>query len=268
MERQDLDGVGYIADVDMDDFGSIRKSELLIVPGHSEYWTLTARRNFDRFVNDGKCVMVLSGDTMWWQVRYNGNKDQMICYRNAGSDPIRSPKLKTVNWNDPILGYPILGSIGAEFSLAGYGRKVDKGWDGYRIVSQSPLLENTSLQKNSTLQLASDESDGAPLTGFSENIPVLDRQTLGFAKAEIIGYDRVSRGGVDGVATWIVFRRSRASGIVINTASTNWCAQNGIGSNPDIGRITLNMIQKLLNKQNVFSPEPMKDPVPAREKIL
>jgi hypothetical protein len=55
---------------------------------------------------------------------------------------------------------------------------------------------------------------------------------------------------------------------VINTASTNWCAQNGIGSNPDIGRITLNMIQKLLNKQNVFSPEPMKDPVPAREKIL
>jgi hypothetical protein len=151
------------------------------------------------------------------------------------------------------LKYPILPSLGVEFPRAGYGRKGDKGWDGYKIVSRSPLLTNTRLAVNDILYFSSDEHDGAPLQGFSDGVPVLDNSVLGFARAEIIGYDLVSRGGIEGVATWIVYKATNSSGIVINTASTDWCSNSGIGVNQNIQSITFTMITKLVKKENVFS---------------
>jgi hypothetical protein len=253
---KNLKDVGYITDIDMEEYSSIENASLLIIPGHSEYWTMQERINFDRFVNDGNDAMVLSGNTMWWQVRYNKSKDALYCYRKAKNDKVRSPKYKTINWNELSLNYPITKSIGTEFSRGGYGRKTDKGWDGFRIVCKSPLLENTDLKKGDILACLSDETDGAPLSGFKDGYPELDYEALGFLKAEIVGYDLVSRGkNTEGVATWIVFKANHSSGIVINTATTNWCTANGIGMNEDIQQITLNMINKLINKENVFSGE-------------
>lgn len=256
MVTQNFDNVGYISDMDMDDYNAIRKSALIVVPGHSEYWTAEARRNFDRFVKEGKDALVLSGNTMWWQVRYNDKRNQLVCYRKAELDPVKDKKMKTINWNDVSLRYPILPSLGVEFPRAGYGRKEDKGWDGYKIIAKSPLLENTNLSQNDILYFASDEVDGAPLQGFSNGIPRLDYGMLGFARVEIVGYDLVSRGGTEGVATWIVCRPKHTSGIIINTASTDWCSYSGIGASAQIQTITHTMITKLLNKENVFSPEP------------
>ncbi|HEY9008207.1 MAG TPA: N,N-dimethylformamidase beta subunit family domain-containing protein [Ohtaekwangia sp.] len=261
MEQQDFQNVGYITDMDMDEYREIKRASLLIITGHSEYWTLQARKNFDRFVGDGKNVLVLSGNTMWWQVRYSKDRNQLICYKNADKDPIKSTKLKTINWNEITLNYPILRSLGTDFTLAGYGRKADKGWDGYKVIaSRSPLLEGTKLKDGDILSCASDELDGAPLSGFENGIPIINQEALGFQKVEIIGYDHVARGGVDGVATWIVFKANRSSGIVINTASTDWCSRHGIGSNPDIQTITRTMITRLLNHEYVFSPETSKEP--------
>jgi hypothetical protein len=268
MQNQPFQDVGYITDMDMDDYNAIKRSSMLIIPGHSEYWTLQARKNFDRFVEEGNHAVVLSGNTMWWQVRYNKERNQVICYRQAKDDPIHSSKLKTILWNDVTLNYPILQSLGTDFSLAGYGLKEDKGWNGYKIMARSPLLENTLLQKNQILPLPSDELDGAPIAGFNNDIPILDRQALGFYKIEIIGFDLVSRQGKDGVATWIVFQSTKSSGIVINTASTNWCADNGIGVNSDIRKITFNMINKLVLKENVFSPDIDDKSLPALKPVL
>ena len=97
--------------------------------------------------------------------------------------------------------------------------------------------------------------DGVPIVKLENGTPIVDLQRLRFQRVEIIGYDLVSRGGNQGVGTWIVFKPNVSSGIVINTASTGWCAENGIGSNRDIQTITRNMIVMLLNKQNVFSDE-------------
>ncbi len=263
MLKQDFQDVGYITDVDMDDYNAIRKSKVLIIAGHSEYWTLAARRNYDRYIKDGRNALVLSGNTMWWQVRYSENKDQLICYRKAELDPIKNSKLKTINWNEPSLNYPILPSLGVEFTRAGYGRKEDRGWNGYKILRSCPLLENTNLSKNDILFFASDELDGAPIVGIADGVPLLDYQLLGFVQAELIAYDLVSRAGVEGVATWIVCKPSKSSGVIINTASTDWCSDRGIGNNPHIQTITHTMITKLVNRTNVFSTEAQKYIVPA-----
>jgi hypothetical protein len=257
LATQDLEDVGYITDVDMDEFHHLKKAKLLIIPGHSEYWTVQARKNFDRFVQEGNDALILSGNTMWWQVRYNRTRDQLICYRTTKGDPIKNPKLKTILWNDVSLNYPITSSIGADFSYGGYGLKNDKGWDGYKIVTNSPLLAETNIFAGSILQCPSDELDGAPLTGFQNGRPIINNDALGFEKVEIVGYDRTSRG----VATWIVFKKTKNSGIVINTASTDWCSYRGIGTSESIQKITKTMIIKLLNKEEVFSPVEDASPV-------
>jgi hypothetical protein len=252
-ETQPFKDVGYIADVDLDNYDAWSSAELLIITGHSEYWTLQARKNFDRFVNEGKNAIVLSGNTMWWQVRYSKDKTQMICYKSKDDDPIANKKLKTINWNDPKLNYPITKSIGVEFPNAGYGRKTDKGWDGFKILTHSPLLEGTTLKVGDILPLPSDETDGVSLLGFThEGHPIANTNALGFEKMEIVGYDKVFRLEKEGYATWVVFKRSKKSGVIINTVTTDWCSSQGI-SNQNVKIITLNMIKKLMAKQNVFS---------------
>ena len=255
--KQNYSDVGYITDSDMDDYDEIKKAKLLMIVGHSEYWTLEARRNFDRFVDEGKNALVLSGNTMWWQVRYNHNQQQLIAYKDY-PDPEPSVRLHTINWSKPELGYPIVNSIGADFLHAGYGLKQDSGWDGYKIVSpQSPLLKGVKIKKGEVLKLSSDENDGAPLLGFENHQPIIDRSSLGFERIELIGYDSTFR-AKHGVATWIAFRKTRKSGVVINTASTDWCSHRGMGSD-DVRRITKNMISKLLRNENVFSATKMKE---------
>jgi hypothetical protein len=52
--------------------------------------------------------------------------------------------------------------------------------------------------------------------------------------------------------------------MVVNVASTNWCAENGIGSNESIQIITRNMIAKLLTRENIFSGEEIMTLVPIK----
>ncbi len=257
IHTQPLSDVGYITDMDMDNYQEIKKASLLIIPGHNEYWTVQARRNFDQFINEGKDALILSGNTMWWQVRYEENNTKLVCYRFADEDPITTPKLKTINWNERQLEYPILNSIGVDFSLAGFGLKhKDKGWDGFKIVNgKSPLLEGVNLKKGDIIPLPSDEYDGTLVSGFSSRAtPVPNKKALGFERMEIVAYDSTYRLGSDLMATWVVFKKNKTSGIVINTASTDWCSNRGM-QNADIRKITMTMINKLLRKENVFSPE-------------
>ncbi|MGZ3610970.1 MAG: N,N-dimethylformamidase beta subunit family domain-containing protein [Ktedonobacteraceae bacterium] len=43
--------------------------------GKSEYWTRQARTNIDKFTASGKNLLVFSGNTMYWQTRFNLKKD-------------------------------------------------------------------------------------------------------------------------------------------------------------------------------------------------
>ena len=123
---------------------------------------------------------------MWWQVRYNKSKTKLICYRDADADPIKSALLKTTLWREPILKYPITNSTGTDFRNAGYGLKNDRGWNGYKIIKNSPLLAGTKLKTGDILYCPSDETDGVPLVSFENGIPMIDYQTLGFKKLRLL----------------------------------------------------------------------------------
>ncbi len=249
---------GYIADSDMDFYENIAKAKVLVIAGHSEYWTRQARLNFDRFVDGGGHALVLSGNTMWWQVRYTEDGSGLICYKDDSLDPIADPLLRTINWHEAKLEYPILSSIGAHFPLGGYGKQNDKGWNGYKIPSPlSPLFDGLNLIRGDIISLPTLEYDGAPITGYdAEGFPVLDTDALGFEKVELLGFDLGFR-VVETTATFMIFRKTASSGIIINTASTDWCSSYGMGgpSGNAIKRITHNALYKLVHDLPGFSDD-------------
>lgn len=248
--------VRYVADIDLDLYENLRDAKVLVIPGHSEYWTLNARRNFDTFVDSGGDALILSGNTMWWQVRYSEDQNRLICYKDADTDPVVDPLLKTITWNEPSLEYSILSSIGADFTYGGYGLKTDAGWNGYRITAlNSPLFEGLNLAENYILSLPTLEYDGAPIAGYDEfGYPMLDEDALKFDKIELLGFDKGFR-AKETTGTFIVFRKKPGSGIIVNTSSCDWCSTNGMGgrSGSIIKKITYNALHKLVNNVQVFS---------------
>lgn len=246
--------VNYIIDKDLDDYTKFQKSKLLLIVGHSEYWSRKAKRNFDKFINSGKDALILSGNTMWWQIRYNSN-NQMICYRKKHKDPIQIDSLKTIPWKSTILNSSTIESIGMDFDNGGYGNKRDLGWNGYKILNNSPIFEGTSIKKDSTLYLTTTEYDGIPIKCYSKNLePIVDTSNVPFKKFEIIGYDFGFR-GTNTCGTFAILKKNDSSGTIINVGSTDWCSKQFHEGKDHlkIQRITSNMIELLIKKKNVFS---------------
>ena len=245
--------INYVSDQDLDDYTSFSGSKVLVVTGHSEYWTRKARYNFDKFVNAGGHSVLLSGNTMWWHVRYSDARDQLICYKDALLDPEPDQTMKTILWTEPSLNFPIAKSIGADFNGGGYGLKVDNGWDGYKIANpKSPLFEGLNLNRGDIIRLPSGECDGAPINGFdADGFPILDNK-YNFVKYELIGFDKGSRGGAETYPTFIAMKATTTSGIIINMGACDWCSSSGVGQS-NVKTITRNAIKKLVTGSPVFS---------------
>ncbi len=158
-----------IADIDVDDATNI-KGNLLILAGHSEYWTKAARQNFDGHVNSGKHALILSGNTMFWHVRYNAEGNQLICYKAAKTDPAPNPLDKTVYWTYASQQYPPIQSIGVDGYYGGYGIQSTKSFQGIKIHDPAlPLFAGLNLYKGYIIPCATHEYDAAPITGHDSD---------------------------------------------------------------------------------------------------
>jgi hypothetical protein len=255
---------GYIADIDLEDYGTLDGVKVLVVIGHSEYWTRQARENFDRFVLSGGNVLLLTGNTMWWQIRYSDDLSQMICYKEV-PDPIANPLLKTINWTKNSLEYPTVLSVGADFPRGGFGLGYPNS-GGFRVLSpNSPVFRGIFIRSGDVITIPTVEYDGAPLLNdpiTEGGEPQLDLAALGAYRAEIIGYEYCSGNDsetgpgkvADNVATWIVYQRTATSGVIMNGASTNWCSRTGAFGTDGfrVRQIILNMLDSLANNQSLF----------------
>jgi len=256
--------IRYIADVDLEEYAAIGGASLLVVIGHSEYWTRGARENFDQFVLGGGRALLLSGNNMWWQARYSDDRSQLICYKRA-PDPITDPLFKTVNWTNRLLNYPILRSVGADFIHGGFGAASNKS-TGFRVLSpKSPVFRGLYVPSNEVFSMPTVEYDGAPLLNnpVTNGEPRLDLDALDAYRAEIIGYEYCAKTDVtgeasstgEGVGTWLAYQRTATSGVVMNGASTNWCSRTGAFGQDGfrVRKIILNMMDILANRQTVFA---------------
>ena len=263
-------GVSYgaLADIDLDDPTSLDGADVLVVPGHSEYWTRTARETFDNFVAGGGHVAVLSGNTMWWQSRYEN--DQLVVYKSL-DDPISDPLLETINWDHPSLQYPIIDSIGSDFRKGGFidqnpPNGAPASFNGYKVVADgNPLLAGTNVANGDIITWDSDlifsEYDGPPISGLDGNgYPIIDNGVLGFHQVELIGYDHAYR-LQPGYGAFMAMQPTATSGYVVNAGTMLWAYE--MTKSPDAAKlqtITYNILDRLINDQSVFTPSGGSEP--------
>lgn len=242
----------YICDFDMDNYKYYNNSRMLMIIGHSEYWSWHAKKNLNIFVQSGKNVAILSGNTMWWQIRYNTFGKQMICYKD-GSDPIKSKNyyLNTTYWYT-IPSKPIMKLIGSSFRYGGFGKdstyKVP-GWDGMKIVSKSSPILNGLINKDK-ISFLTNEGDGCEI--FVIDGKYIINNIYDSYRIELVALDKVHR-LTNKYNCLIAYQEKKNSGKIINVGTTNWCSMKGIGESLLIQKITFNIMDILYNNKEIFS---------------
>ena len=246
--------INYISDLDLEDSLTLKNTNVLFIPGHNEYWTRKARNNFDEFIQRGKNALVASGNTMWWQVRYEDNNKILTCYKSAKRDTIQNVSLKTVLWNDSILNYPTNASIGADFSLVKYGNYPTCGFKGFKIIHPcSPLFKNIVLKSDSVIIVKTREYDGFPLY-FNNGKPIQNFSFHKYFKSELVGYDKGCNTTTDYYGTFHVFQKTKTSGKIIQIGSTDYFSRLGIGwiDSVNIQKLTINCLNLLSTNSELF----------------
>jgi hypothetical protein len=151
--------------------------KLMLSIGHDEYWSWAMRDRADAFVEGGGSWAIFSGDTCFWQVRYEDDGRTMVAYkgRAATEDPVAGTadsRLLTSIWSLPAIGRPEAQTIGLSFTRGGYarvGQATPRSSGGYTVHRPDhPIFAGTDLRYGDVLggpaRIVGYEVDGCELT--------------------------------------------------------------------------------------------------------
>jgi hypothetical protein len=107
----------------------------VVIGGHSEYWTRSARNAMLAARTAGIGLAFISANEIYWQVRYEPNQHGaerrvMVGYKDWAPDPILDPSLRTIRWRD--LGLPEQKVVGVQYPTDG-----NQNWGGQPWVAQN-----------------------------------------------------------------------------------------------------------------------------------
>jgi hypothetical protein len=130
-----------LTDSDLEEPTSLSNYSAVIIAGHSEYWTTAARATLEAFSRRGGHLAVLSGSTMWWQVRLSNNKRSLTGFNGAEFDPNfgSADATVTTNWFAHPVNNPENRILATSFRNGGFTNKVDAPND----YSLKPLDQRT-----------------------------------------------------------------------------------------------------------------------------
>jgi YD repeat-containing protein len=86
LEKQGYD-VSYTDDVSVHQNGAqLREHDVVIVPGHSEYWSGEQFHAFEAARDAGTSIASFSANTAYWKVRYENGSHTLVCYKTVQGD--------------------------------------------------------------------------------------------------------------------------------------------------------------------------------------
>jgi N,N-dimethylformamidase beta subunit-like protein len=242
-------------DSDLEDPNLLSHYKLVVLIGHTEYWTAAARQNLEAFSHNGGNVAVFAGNSMWFQARLNNSPRSLTVYKDASLDPATAgnPSLATGNWYDWPLYKPENSILGLSYRSGGYANKVDdpnsfdtKPLDqrtGYTVVDpNSWVFQGTGKATGSTFGAAAAglEVDGARYNCSASdplNITV-DTSDGTPANFHVLAMTPSEYGhGLIGVYT------NPGGGTVFNAGTRDWAAALAI--DPVVAQMTRNVLDRL-----------------------
>ncbi|HKJ81597.1 MAG TPA: Ig domain-containing protein, partial [Ignavibacteriaceae bacterium] len=251
--------------------------KILLIVGHNEYWSIQERQQCEQFIDNGGKVIILSGNTCWWQVRFEDNGQTMVCYkdsaldRNANPDKLLVPdSLITTNWWKSPVNNPENSFTGVNFKDGGYvnsGTKLPKssGFGDYAALNtQFWVYDGICLKEGDEFgfddAIVGYETDGTPFHWDSLGLPVVDGADGTPPNFKVLGvsptipYDNKPYGH----ATMGIYYKGD-KGAVFNGATTDWAdglltdITNNNYPDPVVDRITINVLNKFLEDR--FPPD-------------
>jgi hypothetical protein len=245
--------VEYCSSVDLHT-GAVPLSayNLLLVVGHSEYWSREMRDNVDAFVSNGGNLAVFSGNTCYRQVRFEQGTQVMVFYKQPQNDPLTNVDNSrvTVAFSHPPVSRPPNQTIGLGMDSGGGSWGKDDLDAAYTLhtpghwafagVSGTTLGGlGTGLVGYETDAAATVEYAGFPCVTGEDGTP---RTFTVLASADL--RDRWFEDGKPGRATLGLFVRN---GTVFNVGTTGWAAAT-LGKDTNVSRVTANVIKRLCTR--------------------
>jgi hypothetical protein len=249
--------------------------------GHSEYWSAGQRDALERFVDQGGGLAILSGNTAFWKVRWEGAV--LHCQKWKGFDHAAAKAEDATHlWSHPVFDKPEAAITGLTFLYGGYHRLglcVARGAGGYTVYrSEHWALAGCDLYYGdvigSALPLIGYENDGClfdfgedglpraiPKLGVPENLEIIALTPAAFAEApspyrplippeQLPVVAKIAHGSASpaaqarmlrGHAVMASFRRGK--GEVFNAGTTEW-AHGLAAGDPFVTRITKNVLAR------------------------
>jgi hypothetical protein len=119
--------------------GLLDPYRLSLSVGHDEYWSAGMRDAVEGFVDGGGRAAFFSGNTAFWQIRYEDEHRRQVAYKmDLEADPAwnsgRRHELSTM-WSDPAVGRPENQLTGVSFTRGGYAHleNAPQGTGGYTV---------------------------------------------------------------------------------------------------------------------------------------
>jgi hypothetical protein len=216
---------------------------LLVIVGHSEYWSGPMRDTVENFTKAGGNVAFFAGNVCFWQVRFDDD-NTMVCYKWREFDPASQSSATlpttTVNWSETYLHRPETNMTGVHWS-----NNIILPTDRVQFTVLEPdhwVFANTGLSKNCPFGLYADNSLSVVSgeTDCHQTDSPANFQALAFAGGDPPG----------NIATMGVFSPingfGQFRGVVFTAAVMNWTlglSQDG-GWNP-MDQITRNVLTRL-----------------------
>jgi hypothetical protein len=153
-----LENEGYnydvLSDSDLDlDRDALKGYKALFIVGHSEYWSIPAYEQIERFLNAGGAAVVLSGNTAFWRVSVDAGSGILECRKTDGWGHQIHPEYRGECWHSQDFrrgsmlrecGYPAWKLLGLEFMT---GVHMDaRGIGPYRVVAADHPLFHEPIE--------------------------------------------------------------------------------------------------------------------------
>ncbi len=174
----------YLTDYDLDAApAALAPYDVVVLVGHSEYWSGPQRRAIDHFVESGGRLACFSGNTAFWKVRWEDGGRTLVCHKWKGfeADPLAlsDPAEATHLWSHPAFAWPEAATTGLSFLFGGYHRLglcAARGAGGYTVYRDRHwALEGCDLYYGDVfgdqVPLLGYENDGCPITIGEDGLP-------------------------------------------------------------------------------------------------